>query len=251
MAKPPLLLTSAKSSPVAAQLAFHSTQTHQEAAPPSGLFFVPTLPLVGYNQIMESCRSAPLFILLLCGIALRMEGQSHQAKGNFTQDVKAALESAWIELHISQALVTDYGEIHATTISLKRENDRAPVFRISRDQKTTDQPLTPETLKLLLETVLIAADEVEKMDTPSEIISRIGAEEAAKLMRERKLPSGWDVEVLVIRIMTPQGSKVLMNEGHSERLAVYLKDTFSIDQIKLPDHDAKTILGFDPNDREK
>jgi hypothetical protein len=99
--------------------------------------------------------------------------------------------------------------------------------------------------------VKAAAEEVEQIDTPGEIIARIGAEEAARLIRERKLPSLWDVEVLVIQAVTPQGSKVLLNEGHSQKLVVYLKDTFAIKQLELPDRYVKTVLGFDPYDQEK
>jgi hypothetical protein len=187
-----------------------------------------------------------MICLLLCSFALRLNAQSSKPKETFVAKVKLILEGSWTEIHISQAIITDYGEVVSSTISLKREKQGAPIRRFSLDKEIDDQPLTPEAYKPLQENVISAAKDVEEMETPGEIISRVSAEEAVKLIQDRKIPSLWDVEVLVIHAVTPQGAKVLQNGGSSPKLVNYLNDTFSIKTQALPDRQLKAILGFDP-----
>ncbi|WP_395751388.1 hypothetical protein [Prosthecobacter sp.] len=193
---------------------------------------------------MYSVRSLPLWLFVIASLLLGTDTNAEDKK-SFVVQVEAFLSSPWTEVHITQALMTDYGQIYGVTIELSREKPDGPVFYRS-DIKAEKKNMSDDQYKRLQDVVIAAAKEVEAIQTPPEILSRVSTEEAAKLIRERKVPSGWDVEAMVIFSSKSSMQKPLNNGGRSQKFVEFLSREFYVEQRELSREESKKILGIDP-----
>lgn len=193
---------------------------------------------------MKAAYPILLWLFAIVGLAFGAEPQAEK-KESFAAQVDAMLRSPWTEIHITQAVMTDYGEIHGVTIELSREAKDGPVF-YRPDDKAAKKQMPDEQFKKLLETVIAAAKEVEEVQTPAEIFSSVSKEEAAQLIREGKLRLGWDVVELVICCTNPSAKKPLSNGGLSRKFTDFLKQEFSFDKREISREESKRALGGDP-----
>jgi hypothetical protein len=169
------------------------------------------------------------FCLALLALASSAHAQKPAAKPTFTAQAPAILSGPWAQLYISAAGFSDDMRIYAYAAELKRDTPDGEIsFKELSAKPAEFKPISAEQYRKLSAAVLASAAEVEQETTPGEILTSVSTEEAARLMKEGKLPSGWDVELFSLRSLSATGSVSAANGGHAKAFANYLEQDHSI-----------------------
>ncbi len=180
-------------------------------------------------------------------LALSALGQGKQSQPKFSAQVKEMLSGPWTELFLSSALLTDYAVGYLAAVELKREKPGGPVtYRPVQIPGVAFKPLTEDQFRRLCVVLEVTAVEVEKEMTPGEVLQAVSKEEVARMMRDKELPSGWDVVEFVLRSKGAGGSKVLNNGGHPQSLESFLTEEFGMKRREFSREELKLALGIDP-----
>lgn len=179
---------------------------------------------------MLSARSLLLGLFIMSALPLTTPVHA-QALTSFVGQVDTLLRSDWTEIRITQASMGDTGEVNGITLQLSRERPDAPVF-YQTGAKSEKKPLTAAQFQSLQSTLLIAAKEVEAIQTPAEILDTLSPTEASKLIAEGKVKQN-EVTQLIVACIKPTKTTPLSNEGASPTLSLFLEREFAITTRKL------------------
>ena len=188
-------------------------------------------------------------ITLLCGFSFFTSPAEAQTEPKFPDRVRALLDSEWTELSITTALCTDYVQVYATAVRLKRETPKSPVYySLPLGQAAPEKAVVSEKeLQTLYTDVLAAAKATFAHQYPVEILNSLPPEKAKELIRSGAVKVGADdVEMLSIRGKTAAGEVLLIEYGPFAPLDTTIQTLFHTQQMEMNQSEHKSILGLDP-----
>ncbi len=172
-----------------------------------------------------------------------------QTEPKFPDRVQALLDSEWTEVSITTALCTDYVIVYATTVRLKRETPKSPVYyslplgQAAPEKATVDE----RDLKTLFTDTVAAAKATFDHKYPIEILNSLPPEKAKEMIRSGALKIGPnDVEMLSIRGKTAAAEVRLIEYGPFSPLDTTIQTLFHTKQMEVKPSEHKAILGLDP-----
>jgi hypothetical protein len=188
-------------------------------------------------------------VTMLFGITALGLSAEPKAEPEFPERVRAFLSSAWTELSITTALVTDYGEVHATSVRLRRDTPKSPVhFSLPLGPAgPSKDTVTEADLQTLYSSTLAVAKATFEHRYPIEILYSLPREKAIEMFKSGELKIGPnDVEMLIIRGRTSTGEVTLTETGPFSGLDTTIQRLFRCKRVEVKNTDYMTILGGNP-----
>lgn len=185
----------------------------------------------------------------LCGFFFFCSAAKAQQAPTFPERVRAFLDSDWTELSITTALCTDYGEVKAVAVRLKRETPKSPVtYSLPLGKAAPEKAVVNEKdLATLCADVMAAAKATFAHQYPVEMLNSVPPEKAKEMIRSGAVSVGpTDVEMLVIRGKNTAGEVKLIEYGPFSPLDGSLKTLFHTETKEVRQADYEVILGLDP-----
>lgn len=194
---------------------------------------------------MHASRIFRSLLIVLGLLAASVEGKEPA----LPERVKALLASPWTEITATTALVTDYGSVFASSVTIKRASVEAEAYATSSLSPKDAKPVKlskPELAKLLT-AIQATAHSTFEYKYPAEILAAIPRDEAERLIRSGKLKVGpSDVEWFLLKVKSGGGDIKMNESGPFEQLRSAMLDVLELEPRELRQDEFKAVLGRDP-----
>lgn len=175
------------------------------------------------------------------------------AKATFPEQVRAFLDSGWMELSVVWLECSDDGRLPAIAVRLQRETPAAPVYCTLPMEKTGDGakkvPMNEKDLQALYAAIISGAKTAFAHQYPLEIYRSLPEKEARARVQSGALKlDAPAVEMLIVHGRNAAGVVRLEEFGPCSPLDKTLQTLFHAELKEMKPEDRKAILGIDPDE---